>query len=268
MSQSDPAPIERLLEIMARLRNKETGCPWDIEQDFKSIAPHTLEEAYEVADAIERGHMDDLREELGDLLLQVVFHAQMASEDRLFEFNDVVQTLCDKLVFRHPHVFGDAAASTSGDVLTIWEDRKRAEKAAKGGQASLLDNIPLALPALTRAQKISKRAAKAGFEWDATEDVLDKVLEELEEMRQAIRNKDAANMKEELGDLFFVLVNLGRRLDIDCEDAARQANRKFEQRFKGMEAAIAAEGQDMTALSLDQWNELWDDQKAREKKTA
>lgn len=269
MDHAPKPAIEKLLAIMARLRDPETGCPWDIEQDFSTIAPCTLEEAYEVVDAIQRGNMTDLKEELGDLLLQVVFHAQMAHEQKLFDFEDVVTGLSDKLVFRHPHVFGDDAASTSGDVMKIWEARKAEEKKAKvQGPQSILDDVPLALPALARAQKLSKRAAKAGFEWDVTEDVLDKVIEEVEEMRQAIRNKDTVNMKEELGDLFFVLVNLGRRLDIDCEESARAANIKFESRFKGMEAEIKAKNEQMKSLSLDQWNAYWNDQKMKEKKSA
>lgn len=261
--------VQKLLDIMAKLRNPDGGCPWDLEQNFDTIAPCTLEEAYEVVDAIQRKDMPGLQEELGDLLLQVVFHAQMAKEENIFNFDDVVKSLADKLVFRHPHVFGDGAASSAGDVMKIWEERKAEEKKAKhSGPISVLDDVPLALPALARAQKISKRAAKVGFEWDATEDVLDKVIEEVEEMRQAIRNKDVANMEEELGDMFFVMVNLGRRLGIDCEDAARKANVKFESRFKGMESEIKLKNEDMKSLSLEQWNVYWDHQKTLEKKRA
>lgn len=266
---SSDSSIKKLLDIMATLRNPDGGCPWDLEQNFETIAPCTLEEAYEVVDAIQRKDMTGLQEELGDLLLQVVFHAQMAKEDNIFDFNDVVQGLADKLVFRHPHVFGDGAASSSGDVMKIWEERKAEEKKAKqSGPTSVLDDVPLALPALARAQKISKRAAKVGFEWNKTEDVLDKVIEEVEEMRAAIRNKDAANMEEELGDIFFVLVNLGRHLGIDCEDAARKSNIKFERRFKGMEEEIKLKDEDMKSLTLDQWNAYWDQQKLKEKKRA
>lgn len=261
------AKIDKLLSVMAKLRDPDGGCPWDLEQNFQTIVPYTLEEAYEVADAIERNDMDALKEELGDLLLQVVFHAQMASEAKHFDFNDVVQTLVDKLIFRHPHVFGDDAAASSGDVMKIWESRKAEEKAKKqSGPASVLDDVPLALPSLARAQKISRRAAKVGFEWTKTEDVIDKVIEEAEEMRQAIRNNDRVNMEEELGDLFFVLVNLGRRLDIDCEDAARKSNVKFERRFKGMESEINLKNEDMKKLTLEQWNAYWDDQKSKERK--
>lgn len=271
MTSAEKPPVDRLLAIMARLRDKENGCPWDIEQDFSTIAPCTLEEAYEVADAIQRNDMPGLQEELGDLLLQVVFHAQMACEQKLFDFDAVVRGLNDKLVFRHPHVFGDDAASSSGDVMKIWESRKAEEKALKakpGTLQSILDDLPLALPALARAQKISKRAAKAGFEWEKTEDVLDKLIEEAHEMKQAIRNNDIANMKEELGDLFFVLVNLGRHLGIDCEDAAREANYKFERRFKGMEAEIAHRNEKMAALTPQAWENYWQSQKTKEKKSA
>ncbi len=264
-------PIDRLVEIMARLRNKENGCPWDIEQTFETIAPCTLEEAYEVVDAIQRKDMTALKEELGDLLLQVVFHAQMASEENKFTFNDVVTGLAEKLVFRHPHVFGEQNAETASDVNKIWDERKAQEKkdkASNGETPSVLDDIPLALPSLARAQKISKRAAKAGFEWTETEGVLDKVIEEVEEMRQAIRNNDRANMEEELGDLFFVLVNLGRRLDIDCEEAARQTNYKFERRFKGMEEEIRQAQKTMKTLSPDEWEVHWQNQKDKEKKRA
>jgi ATP diphosphatase len=262
--------MEKLLGIMAKLRDPNGGCPWDLEQDFDTIAPCTLEEAYEVVDAIERKDMQGLQEELGDLLLQVVFHSQMAKEKNIFEFDDVVKGLADKLVFRHPHVFGDGAASSAGDVMKIWETRKAEEKQRKavGGAQSVLDDIPLALPALARAQKISKRAAKVGFEWDKTEDVLDKVIEEVEEMRQAIRNKDTANMEEELGDIFFVLVNLGRHLGIDCEESARKSNIKFERRFKGMEENIKLKNEDMKSLTLEEWTTYWDHQKTLEKKSA
>lgn len=262
--------IEKLLGIMAKLRDPNGGCPWDLEQDFDTIAPCTLEEAYEVVDAIQRKDMPGLQEELGDLLLQVVFHSQMAKEKNIFDFDAVVKGLADKLVFRHPHVFGDSAASSACDVMKIWEARKAEEKQrkAEGKTASVLDDIPLALPALARAQKISKRAAKVGFEWDKTEDVLDKVIEEVEEMRQAIRNKDTANMEEELGDIFFVLVNLGRHLGIDCEESARKSNIKFERRFKGMESDIKLKNEDMKSLTLEQWNAYWDHQKTLEKKSA
>lgn len=273
MEQNPPSPLYRLLEIMARLRDRETGCPWDIEQSFETIAPCTIEEAYEVADAIERKDMASLREELGDLLLQVVFHAQMAQEKSLFNFDEVAQSLCDKLIFRHPHVFGEREAASAGEVLNIWEEMKTKEKEIRDMKSgailpSVLDDIPLNLPALARAQKISKRAAKAGFEWSQTENVLDKVLEEVEEMREAIRSGDTRHMEEELGDVFFVFVNLGRKLGIDCEDAMRKANYKFERRFRGMENDIHQKNEEMKTLSADAWEAHWQAQKNMEKKTA
>lgn len=264
-------PINRLLAIMERLRNKENGCPWDIEQDFKSIAPCTIEEAYEVADAIARGHMDDLKEELGDLLLQVVFHAQMANEQNLFNFDDVAERLNQKLVSRHPHVFGEAAAQNAEDVLDIWQAAKDREKAAKAegseqsGFSSILDDIPQGFPSLMRAQKISKRAAKSGFEWQETEHVIDKIIEELNEFRAEIRSGNKQKQEEELGDVFFTLVNLGRRLDIDCESAMQRCNVKFIRRFSGMERDIAEDGRALKSLSSDEWEAYWVKQKDKER---
>jgi ATP diphosphatase len=264
-------PIDSLLTVMARLRNPDGGCPWDLEQSFETIAPCTIEEAYEVADAIQKKDMEGLREELGDLLLQVVFHSQMASEQGLFTFEDVAQGIVDKLIFRHPHVFGEETASSAGAVVEIWEERKKAEKAAKEAKnpaKSILDDIPVGFPALMRAQKISKKAAKVGFEWQNIENVLDKVQEEIEELRQAIKNKSKAEMEDELGDLFFVLVNLGRWMDIDCEDTVRKTNNKFYRRFSGMEADIKLRNEDMGALTPDEWEAYWQVQKAKERKKA
>lgn len=264
-------PIKRLLAIMARLRNKENGCPWDIEQDFKSIAPCTIEEAYEVADAIARGHMDDLKEELGDLLLQVVFHAQMAKEQNLFDFDDVADRINQKLISRHPHVFGEAAAQNADDVLDIWQaakDREKSEKAAGTSPqdfTSILDDIPNGFPSLMRAQKISKRAAKAGFEWQETEHVIDKIFEELNEFRAEIRSGNSQKQEEELGDVFFTLVNLGRRLDIDCESAMQRCNVKFIRRFCGMERDIAADGRELESLTPEEWDSYWVKQKDKER---
>lgn len=269
---SSPSPIQQLLEIMAQLRNKDGGCPWDIEQDFKSIAPCTIEEAYEVADAIARGHMDDLKEELGDLLLQVVFHAQMAHEEGLFDFDDVCNRICQKLISRHPHVFGADAASSAEDVLDIWQaakDREKAAKLAATGSApefvSILDDIPQGFPSLMRAQKISKRAAKAGFEWQETAHVVDKIIEELNEFRAEIESGNKSQQEEELGDVFFTLVNLGRRLDIDCESAMQRCNVKFTRRFSGMERDIAADGRELKSLTLDEWDAYWVKQKDKER---
>jgi len=262
---SSPSPIRQLLDVMARLRDKETGCPWDIEQDFRSIAPCTIEEAYEVADAIERGDMEDFKEELGDLLLQVVFHSQMAKEELLFEFDDVVERLIQKLVSRHPHVFGDETAKSAEDVLGIWQQAKDKEKQDKGNSPpSILDDIPMNFPALMRAQKISKKAAKPGFEWTQTEDVIDKIIEELNEFRAEIKSGDKNKQAEELGDVFFTLVNLGRRLDIDCEEAMRACNSKFYRRFSGMERDIAADGKSLSDLSAEEWEIYWQKQKAKE----
>ncbi len=262
---SSPSPIRQLLDVMARLRDKETGCPWDIEQDFRSIAPCTIEEAYEVADAIERGDMEDFKEELGDLLLQVVFHSQMAKEELLFEFDDVVERLIQKLVSRHPHVFGDETAKSAEDVLGIWQQAKDKEKQDKGNSPpSILDDIPMNFPALMRAQKISKKAAKSGFEWTQTEDVIDKIIEELNEFRAEIKSGDKNKQAEELGDVFFTLVNLGRRLDIDCEEAMRACNSKFYRRFSGMERDIAADGKSLSDLSAEEWEIYWQKQKAKE----
>jgi len=263
-------PIEELLRIMARLRDPNGGCPWDIEQDFKSIAPYTLEEAYEVADAIERQDMDNLKEELGDLLLQVVFHSQMAAEQKLFTFEDVVQAINHKLVSRHPHVFGDETAKNADDVLQIWNAAKDREKetSAKSRESlpsSVLDDIPVNFPSLMRAQKISKRAAKLGFEWQKTEDVIDKIIEELNEFRAEIHSGDQQKQAEELGDVFFTIVNLGRRLDIDCDGAMRTCNEKFYRRFSGMERDIEADGRKMKDLSSDEWEAYWQRQKDRER---
>lgn len=257
--------ITRLLKIMAQLRNPNGGCPWDLEQNFATIAPYTIEEAYEVADAISRGNIDDLREELGDLLLQVVFHAQMADEEKLFNFEDVAKAISDKLVHRHPHVFGENTdADTADKVLKQWDEIKAAEKAGKEHE-SILDDVPVALPSLMRAQKISKKAAKAGFEWDKTLDVLDKLEEEIQELRAAITNDDIRNIEEELGDMLFVMVNIGRRLDVDCEEALRKANNKFYNRFSGMERFAKAKNKNFKTLTLAQMEELWQEQKLIEK---
>jgi ATP diphosphatase len=268
-TSTPPSPIQELLDVMARLRNPEGGCPWDLEQNFETIAPCTIEEAYEVADAIQKKDMNALKEELGDLLLQVAFHSQMASEQNLFTFDAVAQGIVDKLIFRHPHIFGEETASSAGEVLEIWDERKKAEKEAKNAQnpdKSVLDDIPVTFPALMRAQKISRKAAKVGFEWQNIENVLDKVQEEIEELRQAIKNKSKAEMEDELGDLFFILVNLGRWMDIDCEDAVRKNNDKFYRRFSGMERDIKQRNEDMTALSPEEWEAHWQAQKAKEKK--
>lgn len=269
------AHITRLLEIMKQLRNPVGGCPWDLEQNFKTIAPYTIEEAYEVLDAIERGHMDDLREELGDLLLQVVFHAQMASEQGLFNFEDVAESIADKMVHRHPHVFGnntapDSQVNTADKVLQQWDQIKEQEKADKNAAAEqqekrILDDIPLALPALLRAQKISKKAAKAGFEWNSIDDVFLKLDEEIAELKAAIKNKDQSNIQEELGDALFVMVNIARHLGVDSEESMRSANNKFINRFNGLEDLAKVKHKGIEELTPEQLDALWNEQKTIEK---
>lgn len=244
------APINRLISIMAKLRDPNGGCPWDIEQDFKSIAPYTVEEAYEVADAIDRGDMADLKEELGDLLLQVVFHAQMASEENLFSFDDVVSTLCEKLTYRHPHVFGDATAANAAEVLTIWDARKKGEK----NHESAIDGVTLGLPALLRAQKLQKKAGKSGFVWPNAESAWDKLEEELAEFKDA---KTPDHQAEELGDLLFCIVNYARLKGHDAEDILTRTNKKFESRFKAMETALATKNKKLEDSSLDDMLSAW-----------
>ncbi|MBM3488097.1 MAG: nucleoside triphosphate pyrophosphohydrolase [Alphaproteobacteria bacterium] len=268
---TDRAAIDRLLEIMARLRDPAGGCPWDIEQTFATIAPYTIEEAYEVADAIERGDLAALKDELGDLLLQVVFHAQMAAERRAFAFADVAHGIADKLIRRHPHVFGAGDAATPDAVVTAWEDIKAAERAAKaetGATASALDGVARSLPALTRAEKLQKRAARAGFDWPDAAPVVAKIEEEINELRAEMKAASRpGRIAEELGDLLFACVNLARHLDVDPEAALRDANAKFERRFRHIETTIAAEGRDTRTVSLDRLDALWDEAKRREKST-
>lgn len=263
-----PTEIERLIEIMTRLRDPEGGCPWDVEQDFASIAPHTIEEAYEVADAIERQDMEDLRDELGDLLLQVVFHAQMAREDGLFQFDDVAAAICDKLVRRHPHVFGDLNIDDAETQTVAWEDLKANErKAESGGEqaTSALAGVTVALPALTRALKLQKRAARVGFDWDGPADVMDKLHEEIGELQAEMTpDADPARLTDELGDLLFTCVNLARALKIDPETALRHANTKFETRFRRMEAMLAAEGATLEGTTLPEKETRWQRAKAGE----
>ena len=264
----DLAPIDRLLAIMARLRDPDGGCPWDLEQDFRSIAPYTIEEAYEVADAIERGAHGELKDELGDLLLQVVFHAQMAREDGLFDFSDVCRSINDKMIRRHPHVFGDAETRDSETQTVEWEAIKAAERAGSDKGDGVLDDVPVALPALKRAQKLQKRAARVGFDWPDAERVLEKVDEELAEVREAIAARDADAIAEEIGDLMFVCANLGRKLKVDAETATRDANAKFERRFRYIEAALKSQGRTPDEASLDEMEALWNDAKRQEKAAA
>ena len=235
----DPnAGMDRLLEIMRALRDPECGCPWDIEQDFSTIAPYTIEEAYEVADAIEQKNWGELKSELGDLLLQTVYHTQMATEEGFFSFDDVVNAISDKMVARHPHVFGSESRNKTADQqVNDWERIKAAERASKA-QKGVLDDVALSLPALTRALKLQKRAARVGFDWPEISSVIDKIAEETKELVEAQTQKDADHMKEEFGDLLFVLVNLGRHMQIDAEEALRGANAKFTRRFKYIEEAL------------------------------
>jgi len=261
-----PAPIARLIEIMARLRNPEHGCPWDLEQSFASIAPYTVEEAYEVADAIERGDLNDLRDELGDLLLQVVFHSRMAEEQGAFAFEDVVGAICDKMIRRHPHVFADAAVRDVGEQNVAWESLKAEERAAKGRAPGVLDDVPTGLPGLTRAVKLTKRAGRVGFDWPDPPAVLEKLHEEVAELEVEIAAGDRAKAREELGDLLFVCANLARKLDLDPEDALRFANAKFTRRFGHIEQSLAAAGRRPEQSTLLEMEALWVEAKRAEKK--
>ncbi|HDS0923878.1 TPA: nucleoside triphosphate pyrophosphohydrolase [Stenotrophomonas maltophilia] len=268
---SAPAELERLLGIMARLRDPLQGCPWDLQQDFASIAPYTIEEAYEVADAIDRGDLDDLCDELGDLLLQVVFHAQMASEQGAFGFADVARAISDKMQRRHPHVFAQVQVDGAEDVNSNWEAIKRAERAAKGdGDSSALAGISRGLPEWQRAVKLQARAARVGFDWPGPAPVLDKVREELDEVAAEFARgpvqDNQARLEEELGDLLFVCANLARHAKVDVGAALRHANHKFERRFRAMEAQAAAAGASMAALDLEAQERLWEQAKAGEAK--
>jgi MazG family protein len=250
--------IERLLEIMARLRDPAAGCPWDLQQDFRSIAPHTIEEAYEVADAIERGDLPALRDELGDLLFQVAFHAQLAGERGAFAFDDVVNAICDKLTRRHPHVFGGAPVADAVEQSRVWEKLKAGERAALGQGHQALAGIPMGLPALSRAQKLGRRAADAGFDWPDAKGPRAKIDEELGELDHAIGDGGVAGRREaELGDLLFSVVNLARHLDIDAEAALRHANERFEQRYAHVEQALAARGIDPGVAGPELLDRLW-----------
>jgi len=265
MSHALP-PIERLLGVMARLRHREHGCPWDIEQDFKTIAPYTIEEAYEVADAIEREDLPALREELGDLLFQVVFHARMAEEAGAFDFHQVAAELADKMIRRHPHVFGAAEMRDAAAQTVAWEDQKAAERAAKAGKGTL-DGVPLNLPALMRAQKLQKRAGRVGFDWNAPLPALDKLAEETAELRDEIAHQAPAQarVEEELGDMLFAAVNVARLAGVDAELALRRANAKFERRFAVVEAKLAARGRSPQQSTLEEMDALWDEAKAEER---
>jgi MazG family protein len=257
--------IEKLLNIMEALRNKETGCPWDIEQDFASIAPYTIEEAYEVAEAIENNDIDNLREELGDLLLQVVFHAQMAKEEGLFTFEDVAEGISAKLVYRHPHVFGDLKSSNAEEVEKIWNAQKEEEKKAKAISLNVLDDIPRHFPALMRAQKIQKKVIAKGFNWPDIDGVFLKLEEEIQELKTAIQNQDQQNTEEELGDILFVCGILGRWLKVDAENALQQSNNKFIRRFNAVEQILRDKDINIDDATLEQMDAAWDETKRKEK---
>lgn len=267
--------LQHLLNIMARLRDPQTGCPWDLEQDFSTIAPYTLEEAHEVADAIARGDMDNLREELGDLLLQVVFHAQMAKELGLFDFEEVATGIAEKLIRRHPHVFPDGRldaqlnsetiAIESREVVANWEAIKQAEKSAKGEQHThLLDGIAAGLPALTRAEKLQRKVGKVGFDWNDSRAVIAKIREELDEVEAELDGGTPAAQEEELGDLLFCVVNLARHLDLDSEMALKKANAKFERRFAYIEDRLAEQGIPFAQATLGQMEAIWIEAKRQE----
>ena len=284
-------PMDELLSVMAALRTPQTGCPWDLEQTFETIAPYTVEEAYEVADAIERGDTVDLRDELGDLLLQVVYHARIAEEQGLFVFDDVVTAIKNKMIRRHPHVFGTAQERAAGAEPGFWETIKvserqarTAERAARGlppktADQGVLSDVPRNLPALTRALKLQNKAAQAGFDWPTLAPVLAKMREELAELDEALSNggtvsnptsdqaqhPQTAEIREELGDLLFVMANVARHLSIDAETCLHQSNAKFERRFRGIERHLAARGRDIQEATLEEMDEIWDEIKRQEK---
>ncbi|PCD66976.1 nucleoside triphosphate pyrophosphohydrolase [Rhizobium phaseoli] len=268
--------ISRLIEIMAALRHPETGCPWDIEQNFQTIKPYTIEEAYEVSDAIERGDMDDLCDELGDLLLQVVFHARMAEEAGEFSFGDIVNAITTKMIRRHPHVFARSEADTPDAVKIQWDEIKQAEKRERAERRSrrgitedfkggFLGSVQRSFPALTEALKLQERAAKVGFDWSAPEPILDKIEEEIGELRVALRDGDREKVSDELGDLIFAVVNIGRHVKADPEQALRGTNTKFRRRFNHIENVLEAEGETLEAASLERMEEIWQAAKAIER---
>ncbi len=264
-TQTETMPMQKLLTIMARLRHREEGCPWDLEQTFETIAPYTVEEAYEVADAIQRNDLIDLRDELGDLLFQVVFHARMAEEEGAFVFEDVVEAICAKMIRRHPHIFGNAPPRTGAEQVEAWDAIKAQERAQKGGTSGLLDDIPHGMPALSRAVKLSRRAAGVGFVWPSVAEVLAKLDEEVEELKVEIAASDKARARDELGDVLFVVANIARTLDIDPEDALRQSNAKFERRFGYIETELRQRGRSPQSSDLTEMDELWNAAKQTEK---
>lgn len=257
--------MDRLLGIMARLRDPQSGCPWDLEQNFRTIAPYTIEEAYEVAEAIEAGDLLAIKDELGDLLLQVVFHSRMAEEQGIFAFDDVAKGIADKMVRRHPHVFAATEIETAAAQTVAWEDQKDAERRSKGA-ASALDGVGQGLPALTRAAKLQRRAARVGFDWPDMAPIFAKLDEEIGELRQAISEEDSTRIEDELGDLLFTAVNLARHLEIDPEQALRGACRKFEHRFRRIETLLTEQGKPPGSATLDEMEAQWQRVKAEERR--
>ncbi len=263
--------MRRLLDIMVRLRDPETGCPWDIEQTFETIAPYTIEEAYEVADAIEQGDMASLRDELGDLLLQVVYHTRMAEEDGLFAFEDVAAGIADKMVRRHPHVFGDQDIASAEAQTRNWEEQKAAERREKAVEAdrpeSALDGVARTLPGLIRAEKLTRRAARVGFDWPHVDQVFNQLDEEIAELKAEIdvEEMDPDRLEDELGDMLFVMANLARKLKLDPEQAIRRANAKFERRFRRVEELLVADGRKAETSTLEEMDEKWREAKREER---
>ena len=271
MVQESDYQLEDLLYLMRRLRDPESGCPWDLKQTFGTIVPYTLEEVYEVVDTIEREDYPHLREELGDLLFQVVFYSQLAEEQTLFNFNDIIHSLVDKLVTRHPHVFPQGTLQSERDssqsvddhqIKQTWESLKKSERKDKGYH-SILADIPVSLPALTRAQKLQKRAATNGFDWPSEQGVLAKLEEECDELKEAIEQGDQEQINEELGDLMFTVVNLCRHMNVDAETSLRKASAKFEQRFQYVEQALQSNGKKLSETSLEQLDQLWNEAKKK-----
>ncbi len=263
------AALDRLVEVMARLRDPNGGCPWDLEQNFKTIAPHTLEETYEAVEAIEQGNPQAIKDELGDLLFQVVFHAQIGKDSGLFDLDQIAQHVADKMIERHPHVFGDRDVNSAEGVVTNWENdkAKKREAAAGGKPVSALDGVSTALPASTRAVKLQNRAARVGFDWPDARDIIAKIREEIGELEAEMDiadNHDA--MEDEFGDVFFAVINLARRLKVDPETALRRTNRKFERRFRGIEDRLAAVGRHIKDASLDEMEKIWGEVKLEERK--
>jgi nucleoside triphosphate diphosphatase len=270
MSTGRSRDVADLLAIMAALRNPATGCPWDVEQTFRSIVPYTIEEAFEVADAVERHDLEDLCDELGDLLLQVVFHARVAEEQNAFDFGDVVAAITGKMIRRHPHVFGAARDLSPAAVTALWADIKASEKAERQARRGTtlprhLDDVPRSLPALLQALKLQTRAATVGFDWDDIDEVLRKIAEETREVSDAVAARDMAAVEEEIGDLLFAVVNLARHAGVDPESALRGCNGKFRRRFGHVESQLAATGRPLAGTPLEEMEALWQDAKAQEK---